>query len=89
METHDVSANLAESRSRLRELLLPDAETGRIEADVFPRSAVMRFMFNPRGRRMAYTAIGALAMLAKRRNGGMGLMPALTQSLVGMLSRRH
>jgi hypothetical protein len=89
METHAVTADLEESRDRLRELLLPDPETGRIEADVFPRSAVMRFMLNPRGRRMAFTAIGALAMLAGRRNGGMGLMPALTQSLVGMLARRH
>jgi hypothetical protein len=89
METHAVTADLEESRDRLRELLLPDPETGRIEADVFPRSAVMRFMLNPHGRRMAFTAIGALAMLAGRRNGGMGLMPALTQSLVGMLARRH
>jgi hypothetical protein len=89
METHDVTANLEDSRARLREMLLPDPETGRIEADVFPRSAVMRFMLNPRGRHMAFTAIGALAMLAKRRNGGMGLLPAFTQSLFGMLARRH
>lgn len=90
METHDVSANLEESRARLRELLLPDPETGRIEANVFPRSAVMRFMLNPRGRRMAFVAVSALAMLARRSNGGVGLLPVFTQSLAGLLgSRRH
>jgi hypothetical protein len=89
METHAVTTNLEESRARLRELLLPDPETGRIEADVFPRSAVMRFLLNPRGRRMAFTTVSALAMLARRSNGGAGLLPVLTQSLAGLLGTRR
>ncbi len=89
METHDVTVDLADSRARLREMLLPDPETGRIEADVFPRSAVMRFMLNPRGRRMASAAVSAMAMLARRSNGGAGVLPVLTQSLVGLLGSRR
>ncbi len=41
MEEHLVVLDLQRSRARLRELLLPDPQTGGIEAD-FPRSAVMR-----------------------------------------------
>jgi len=42
MAKHDVEVSLAESRARLSSLLVPDPETGRIEADVFPRSAAMK-----------------------------------------------
>jgi hypothetical protein len=34
--------SLAQSRARLRSLLVPDPETGHIEADVFPRSKAMK-----------------------------------------------
>lgn len=89
METHDVTAELEQSRARLREMLLPDPETGRIEVDAFPRSAVMRFMLNPRGRRIAFAGVSALAMLAGRRNGGAGMLPILTRSFAGLLGSRH
>jgi hypothetical protein len=47
-------------------LLLPDAVTGEIEADVFPRSAVMRFLFDSSKRRVAISALSTVAMLAGR-----------------------
>lgn len=42
MDQHELALNLQHSRARLRELLIPDPETGQIEADVFPRSTAMR-----------------------------------------------
>jgi hypothetical protein len=91
MEEHVVAANLQESRARLRELLVPDPETGRIEADQFPRSAVMRFVFDPRGRKVAMTGLSLLMMLAGRKAAARtGLMPLLSQSLASLvrLARR-
>jgi hypothetical protein len=91
MEEHVVATSLQESRARLREMLVPDPETGRIEADHFPRSAVMRFIFDPRGRRVAMTGLSLLMMLAGRKAvARTGLMPLLSQSintLVGLVRR--
>lgn len=42
MAEFDPELSLARNRARLRSLLVPDPETGRIEADVFPRSAAMK-----------------------------------------------
>jgi hypothetical protein len=67
MEEHIVATRLEQSRAQLRAMLVPDPETGRIEADVFPRSAVMRFLFDPRRRGMATAGIAALGMMAGRR----------------------
>ena len=44
MEEHDLAARLRHNRARMRALLLPDPETGRIEANVFPRSIAMRVL---------------------------------------------
>lgn len=81
MEEHAVTARLTDSRARLRAMLVPDPETGHIEADVFPRSAVMRFLFDPRRRGMAGAGIAALTMLAgrrkRRRAGGWSQMARL------------
>lgn len=70
MEEHVIAqsavARLARSRGLLRELLIPDPGTGKIEADVFPRSAVMRFLFDGGKRRMAFSALTTLAMFAGR-----------------------
>ncbi len=41
MEEHAVAIELQQSRAQLRTLLLPDPATGRVEANVFPRSAVI------------------------------------------------
>lgn len=42
MENIDPAVSLQQSRAQLRSLLIPDPDTGRIEADVFPRSIAMR-----------------------------------------------
>jgi hypothetical protein len=42
MEEHELELSLRHSRARLRSLLVPDPQTGQIEADVFPRSVAMR-----------------------------------------------
>jgi hypothetical protein len=67
MEEHAIAAELQQSRAQLRALLLPNPQTGRIEADVFPRSAIMRVVLDPRRRRLATAGIAALSMLFGRR----------------------
>ncbi len=67
MEEHVIAAELQHSRAQLRALLLPDPETGRIDADVFPRSAIMRVVMDPRRRRLATAGIAALSLLFGRR----------------------
>ncbi|MEJ0099121.1 MAG: hypothetical protein WDO12_05000 [Pseudomonadota bacterium] len=54
----------------MRALLLPNPDTGRIEADVFPRSAIMRVVLDPRRRRLATAGLAALSMLFARRGKG-------------------
>lgn len=44
MDQHDLQLKLQQNRAQLRALLIPDPETGHIEADVFPRSVAMRVM---------------------------------------------
>jgi hypothetical protein len=59
---------LQRSRAQLRALLLPDPETGRIEADAFPRSQLMRFVFSAGKRNLALSALGtAFSFFASRR----------------------
>jgi hypothetical protein len=80
MEEHVITTRLDQSRAQLRAMLVPDPQTGRIEADVFPRSAVMRFLFDPRRRGMATAGLAAVGMLAgrrKRRAGGWSQMARL------------
>jgi hypothetical protein len=84
MESHAVSARLHDSRERMRSLLIPDAATGRIESGVFPRSAVMQFLFNARARRLALTLVSLVLMLRGRRRA-QSFWPQLTQSLGGLI----
>lgn len=65
MEEHATVVGLQRSRARLRALLL--GGTGAMpEADVFPRSALMRFMFDPARRGIAMVALGALVRAIRR-----------------------
>lgn len=89
MEEHPVTLELQRSRAMLRAMLLPDPETGRIEADVFPRSAVMRFLFNSRQRKLATAGIGAVAMLARMRRGRVGSWAQVVQALGAVLASRR
>jgi hypothetical protein len=76
MEEHAIALELQRSRARLRALLVPDPETGRIEADAFPRSQVMRFVFSAGKRKLAISALGTAFSLfmgrrrAANRGGG-------------------
>jgi hypothetical protein len=92
MEEHALVVRLQNSRQRLRSLLLPDPETGRIEGDAFPRSAIMQLLFNPRARRLMITVLPTLLMLfgSRRRASGSRLWPKLAQSLgaLAALARR-
>lgn len=84
LEEHLVTARLRESRERLRTLLLPDPRTGHIEANVFPRSKVMRLVFNPRARRVALAGISVATMLAGQRHKARvarSVWPAVARSL--------
>lgn len=92
METQSVITELANSRARIRALLIADPGTGRIEADVFPRSAVMRFVFNARARKLAFSALSLGALFASRRRHARatGAWPLFTQSLSHIMERvRH
>ncbi|HTQ35825.1 MAG TPA: hypothetical protein VMH77_02210 [Steroidobacteraceae bacterium] len=80
MEEYAVVQRLAESRAHLRALLIPDPATGRIEADVFPRSIITRTLLS---------ALPALIMLAVRSWSGIrGALPPVLQSFVGSLGAR-
>lgn len=65
MEEHATVISLQQSRARLRALLLGGAR-GAGEADVFPRSAVMRFVLDPDRRGMAMMVLGALLRAVRR-----------------------
>jgi len=88
---HAVAAELEESRARIRALLLPDAVTGRIEPDTFPRSAIFRFVFNTRSRQLAGAGLSMLLMYAGRRAlSRAGFLPQIAQSLRSMVGlARH
>jgi hypothetical protein len=91
METQSVRDELRATRARIRALLIPDPVTGQIEADVFPRSAVMRFVFNPHARKLAFTAVSLGAMFAGRRAAAAGsVWPLVTRSFSNIMERvRH
>ncbi len=94
MEEHAIAAlELQRSRAQLRALLLPDPETGRIEADAFPRSQLMRFVFSAGKRNLAMSALGAaFSMFAGRRrsaSGGGGWSQVLHSVADAVGSRRR
>jgi hypothetical protein len=87
MDPYAVAAKLEFSRLQLRALLLPGQTQG--TDDVFPRSATMRFLLNPRRRRLATTALGFVAsMLGRRRQRrtAAGKLPAAAGSLLALLA---
>lgn len=90
MESHALSSRLHDNRERMRALLIPDAVTGRIEADTFPRSAVMQLVFSARARRVAMTLMSLFLMFRRRSIPGLSLWPQLARSLAGLIGgRRH
>lgn len=65
MEEHATVIRLQRSRARLRALLLGGAR-GAPEPDVFPRSALMRFVLDPEQRALAMTALGFVLRAIRR-----------------------
>jgi hypothetical protein len=61
----EIAESLEANRALVRGLLMPSAQGG--EADVFPRSTVMRFVLDARKRRLAYGIFTAAWMLMGRR----------------------
>lgn len=76
---------MEQTRGKLRSLLLA-GRPGEEEPDVFPRSAAMRFLLDPRKRGIATTALGALASLAFTRRRARRARVGLAGSLMGLLS---
>jgi hypothetical protein len=68
MEERNPEVRLEQSRARLRSLLIPDPATGRIEADVFPRSIAMR------------VAVSGLPLLAKAVAGRSSWLQSLIRA---------
>jgi hypothetical protein len=81
MEEHDLAVRLQQNRARLRSLLLPDPETGHIEADVFPRSIAMRAL-------VAGVPV-LLASLLRGRSARAAAWPQVAMSLVQAIGLRQ
>jgi hypothetical protein len=93
MESHAVSARLHENRERMRTLLLRDT-TGGGGAGTFPRSALMRFVFNSGARRAVMSLLSVFLMMRGRRRHRrvprLSLLPRLASALGGLTpTRRH
>ncbi|MDQ2641754.1 MAG: hypothetical protein M3Y79_14375 [Pseudomonadota bacterium] len=89
MEAHTVEAELEATRTRIRALLVPEQGMGRREA--FPRSLVMRVLFNPLARKAALTAVSVGAMFASQRAvKATGLWPMVSRTMGNLIGRiRH
>lgn len=89
MDPNTVIASLHASRERLRAVLL-SGQPGYEDTDVFPRSATMRMLLDPRRRGVATSALGALAsLLVGRRLRRKRKRAGLTHALLGMFQRRR
>jgi len=88
-DTMNGSAGLDDSRARLRQELLP-ASAGPGE---FPRSTVMRVLFDPRSQRVLLLALSAVAMFAARGRGtrptGVAGLAGTLQQLAHSIARRN
>ncbi len=63
---------LQQNREELRVLLMPRGPDMHIPPGHFPRSNVMRFLLNPRRRKLGMVMVGALMLLLRRRGGAKG-----------------
>lgn len=89
MEAQSVVTELEATRARIRALLVPEYGMGQREA--FPRSLVMRVLFNPLARKVAMTAVSVGAMVASQRAAkASGLWPMVTRTMGNIIGRiRH
>lgn len=84
-EAHAAVRSLEQSREELRRVLLPRGPNPHLPPGHFPRSNVMRFLLDPRRRKLGMFAVGA-AWLLLRRRGGKGAVNwlQLLQPLLGL-----
>jgi hypothetical protein len=68
-DEHPLALSLQRSREELRRVLLPRGPNPHRPPGEFPRSAVMRFLFNPRQRKLGVTLVSAALLLIRRRDG--------------------
>lgn len=89
MEARSLVEELEFTRTRIRALLVPAHQMGQREA--FPRSVVMRVLFNPVARKVAMTALSVGAMVASQKAArATGIWPAVTRSMGNLIGRiRH
>jgi hypothetical protein len=68
MEEHALAAaSLQANRQRIRALVVPRDPADAADDDVFPRSAVMRFLLDSRKRKLAMAALTVVLMVTGRR----------------------
>jgi hypothetical protein len=84
MEEHAAALKLRETRERIRAMLIPDPETGRIESRSFPRSAIMRFAFDPRAGKVLMAGLSLLMMFKAR---GTVTRAAVLPAMIPMLMK--
>ncbi len=89
MEAQSVEEELEATRTRIRALLVPEHRMG--EREAFPRSLVMRVLFNPLARKAALTAVSVGAMIASQRAArATGLWPLVSRTMGNIIGRiRH
>lgn len=93
MDANDVVGRLRASRERLREVMMA-GQPGYENADVFPRSATMRFLLDPAKRGIAATALGAIASFAmgrrrRKRRAATRRGLGIAALLLGLLNSRR
>lgn len=90
MDPYAVARDLQGSREKLRSVMMRDAD-GSVDADVFPRSATMRFLLNPQRRGWATMLLGGLGSFVlsrrsrRKRDDESSRRPGLTRSIGNLL----
>lgn len=89
MDPNTLISGMHASREKLRAVLLA-GQPGYEDADVFPRSATMRMLLDPRRRGIATSAVGALASLfIGRRLRKTPKRAGIGRALLGMFHSRR
>jgi hypothetical protein len=83
-EAHAAVRSLQESREELRRVLLPRGPNPQMPPGHFPRSDIMRFLLNPRRRKLGVILVSAIFLLLRRRGGRGVNWLQLLQPLLGL-----
>ena len=68
-DAHASVRSLQQSREELRRVLLPRGPNPNFPPGRFPRSTVMRFLLDPRRRKLGLALVSAVIMLKRGRGG--------------------